>query len=303
MFRVREQLGFSDKLLAECGRDRITVAMLDTGVARHPDFDDRLFLFRDFVNGRKDFYDDSGHGTHVAGCICGSGRASMGRYRGIAPGCRLIVGKVLDYRGDGMLQSMTRALEWILNNQEEFQIRILNISIGMGEASDGERMRELLSLVDEVWNRGIIVVCAAGNGGPGAMTISPIGARKKVITVSCNEDGYFGEREDLCEEYSSRGPSPYDMRKPDIVAPGTDIISCNAFFEKRGFRYRNAYTKKSGTSMATPIVSGALALLLQKYPKITNEQAKHKLIMTARDLNEPWSKQGAGMIEINSLLT
>ncbi len=77
MFRVREQLGFSDKLLAECGRDRITVAMLDTGVARHPDFDDRLLLFRDFVNGRKDFYDDSGHGTHVAGCICGSGRASM----------------------------------------------------------------------------------------------------------------------------------------------------------------------------------------------------------------------------------
>ena len=77
MFRVREQLGFSDKLLAECGRDRITVAMLDTGVARHPDFDDRLLLFRDFVNGRKDFYDDSGHGTHVAGCICGSGRASI----------------------------------------------------------------------------------------------------------------------------------------------------------------------------------------------------------------------------------
>ena len=165
MFRVREQLGFSDKLLAECGGERITVAMLDTGIARHPDFEDRVLLFRDFVNGRKDFYDDSGHGTHVAGCICGSGRASMGRYRGIAPGCRLIVGKVLDYRGDGMLQSMIRALEWILDNRKKFQIRILNISIGMGEASDEERMRELLLLVDEVWDQGIIVVCAAGKLG------------------------------------------------------------------------------------------------------------------------------------------
>ena len=177
--------------------------------------------------------------------------------------------------------SETWFFKWILNNQEEFQIRILNISIGMGEASDGERMRELLSLVDEVWNRGIIVVCAAGNGGPGAMTISPIGARKKVITVSCNEDGYFGEREDLCEEYSSRGPSPYDMRKPDIVAPGTDIISCNAFFEKRGFRYRNAYTKKSGTSMAVPIVSGIIALLLSKDPSLTPNEVKLQLYRSA----------------------
>ena len=303
MLRVREQIGCSDELQKSCGRNGVTIAMLDTGIAGHPDFDNRLIAFRDFVNGRHDPYDDSGHGTHVAGCMCGSGRLSEGKYKGIAPASRLVVGKVLDYKGDGIIESMASGIEWVMKNRKNYDIRILNISIGMGEAAGKDRMDTLLHLVDEAWMCGLIVVCAAGNKGPGAMTISPIGARKNVITVGCNEGGYFGERENLCESYSSRGPSPFDVKKPDIVAPGTDIMSCNAFFEKRGFRFKNAYVKKSGTSMATPIVAGGMALLLQKYPFYSNEQAKKKVIKTAKDLKEPWNKQGAGMIQINSLLT
>lgn len=303
MLRVREQIGCRDELVAGCGKKGVTIAMLDTGIAGHPDFDDRLIAFRDFVNGKKEFYDDSGHGTHVAGCMCGSGRLSDGKYKGIAPASRLVVGKVLDYKGDGIIESMASGIEWVLQNRKKYDIRILNISIGMGDAADKERMKGLLNLVDEAWKSGLIVVCAAGNSGPRAMTISPIGARKNVITVGCNEGGYFGDREDLCESYSSRGPSTFDVKKPDIVAPGTDIVSCNAFWEKRGWRYRNAYIAKSGTSMATPVVSGAMALLLQKYPFYNNERAKKKLLATAKDLHEPWNKQGAGMIQINSLLT
>lgn len=173
----------------------------------------------------------------------------------------------------------------------------------MGEDTDKDRMDILLKLVDAAWESGLIVVCAAGNMGPGPMTISPLGARKQVITVGCHEGGYFGNREKLCENYSGRGPSPYAIKKPDIVAPGTDIISCNAAIEKRGRYYRNAYTAKSGTSMATPIISGGMALLLQKYPFYTNEQARQKLQHTARDLKEPWNKQGWGMIQINKLLS
>ena len=273
------------------------------GIARHPDFEDRIIGFRDFVNGKGCLYDDSGHGTHVAGCMCGSGRLSDGKYRGIAPMSRLIVGKVLDYKGDGIIESMAGGIEWVLKNRLKYDIRILNISIGMGEGMERERMEKVLGLVDEAWMCGMVVVCAAGNSGPEPMTISPIGARKEVITVGCNEGGYFGNREHLCESYSGRGPSLYEMKKPDLVAPGTDIISCNAFFERRGWRYRNAYAEKSGTSMATPIVSGAAALLLQKYPYLNNEQVKRKLLHTARDLGEPWNKQGWGMIQINSLLT
>lgn len=303
MLRVRNQLGYSDELVRACGKGGITIAMLDTGIAFHPDFDNRIIAFRDFVNGRPEAYDDSGHGTHVAGCMCGSGKLSEGKYKGISPESRLVVGKVLDYKGDGIIENMAVGIEWVLKNRKKYDIRILNISIGMGESADKDRMNALLELVDEAWRCGLVVVCAAGNAGPKPMTISPLGARKRVITVGCHEGGYFGNREHLCESYSGRGPSTYEMKKPDIVAPGTDIISCNAFLEKRGWRYRNAYVAKSGTSMATPIVSGAIALLLQKYPFYSNEQVKRKLQNTARDLKEPWNKQGFGMLQINYLLT
>lgn len=302
MLRVRKQVGCSDSLIESCGKQGVTIAMLDTGVAIHPDFDDRIIAFKDFVNNKKLLYDDSGHGTHVAGCMCGSGRLSEGRYKGIAPYSRLVVGKVLDYKGDGVIENMADGIEWVLANEKKYNIRILNISIGMSDHTERERMDRLLSLVDAAWESGLIVVCAAGNMGPKPMTISQLGARKQVITVGCHEGGYFGKREYLCENYSGRGPSPYVIKKPDIVAPGTDIISCNALVERRGRRYRNAYIAKSGTSMATPVISGGMALLLQKYPYYTNESAKKKLQTTARDLNEPWNKQGWGMIQIQKLL-
>lgn len=302
MLRVRQQVGCSDEVMASCNGRGITVAMLDTGVAFHPDFDNRIIAFKDFVHGKKRLYDDSGHGTHVAGCLCGSGLISSGRYRGIAPACRLVVGKVLDENGDGVIENMAQGIIWVLDHQREYDIRILNISIGMGENTEKERMNHLLTLVDEAWKSGLIVVCAAGNMGPDAMTISPLGARREVITVGCHEGGYFGDRKYLCENYSGRGPSPYALKKPDIVAPGTDIVSCNARVRKAGRFYRDGYIAKSGTSMATPVVSGGLALFLQKYPFYTNEQAKQKLLYTAKDLNDPWNKQGWGMIQIDRLL-
>ena len=302
MLRVRQQVGCSDELVYACGDRGVTIAMLDTGIAVHPDFHNRIVDFKDFVNEKRSLYDDSGHGTHVAGCLCGSGQISKGRYKGIAPHSRMVVGKVLDYMGDGNIETMIRGIEWVLDKQREYDIRILNISIGMGENTEKERMERLVRMVNEAWDRGLVVVCAAGNMGPKPMTISPLGASRQVITVGCHEGGYFGNREHLCENYSSRGPSPYAMKKPDVVAPGTDIISCNAGIEKRGRYFRNAYIQKSGTSMATPIVSGGIALLLQKYPYYTNEQAKQKLLYTSRDLKEPWNKQGWGMIQIDRLL-
>lgn len=302
MLRVRWQVGCSDELVESCGREGITVAMLDTGVAFHPDFDHRIIDFKDFVNGKNRRYDDSGHGTHVAGCICGSGMVSNGRYKGIAPYSRLVVGKVLDYKGDGLIENMVQGIEWVLERKREYDIRVLNISIGMGEKAEEERINRLLSLVERAWSEGLVVVCAAGNMGPEPMSLSPLGASRQVITVGCHEGGYFGKRDHLCEDYSGRGPSPYEMKKPDLVAPGTDIVSCNAGIARRGRYYRNAYVTKSGTSMATPTVSGAAALLLQKYPFYTNAQVKQKLQYTAMDLNEPWNKQGWGMVRIDKLL-
>ncbi len=305
MFRVRKQIDCTDAIVESCGknivRNIIGVAILDTGISRHPDFEGRIDAFYDFLHGASIVYDDSGHGTHVAGCIGGSGKASGGMYRGISPYCHYIVGKVLDANGDGNMDDMRAGIEWVIRNKENYRIRILNISIGIGQITDKNKMNELIKTVDKAWDSGIVVVCAAGNLGPEPMTISPLGASKKVITVGCHEGGYFTGRRSLCEDYSGRGPSPYAVKKPDVVAPGTDIISCNAAFRGAFKGYRNAYIKKSGTSMATPIVSGAAALLLQKYPFLTNEQVKRKINYSATDLHEPWTKQGWGMVNVKKL--
>lgn len=301
MQRVRKQLGCSEQLQYEAGAEGVTVAVLDTGIGTHPDFGNRIVAFYDFVNNRQGVYDDSGHGTHVAGCIGGSGLASGGLYRGIAPNCLFFVGKVLDEKGEGTIENLYQALLWVLEHRLRYQIRVLNISVGIGQSRDKARMAELIELLNTVWDSGIVVVCAAGNKGPDEGTISPLGSSRKVITVGCHDGGYFGERKDLCENYSGRGSSRLLYRKPDLVAPGTDIISCNVHCRINGRGYRNAYTKKSGTSMATPIVSGAAALVLQKFPYMNNEQVKRKMVYSARNMGEEWSKQGWGMLDIENL--
>ncbi|MDE7339775.1 MAG: S8 family peptidase [Lachnospiraceae bacterium] len=294
MYRVRKQLGCSERLQQSCKGAPVTVAVLDTGIYEHPDLSGRIVAFQDFVNHRSRIYDDSGHGTHVAGCIGGSGLMSNGKYRGIAPQCLFCVGKVLNQNGEGSIDSMYQGLLWVIQNRLHYHIRILNISVGIGEPDEISRVIEVISLLEAVWKEGIVVVCAAGNAGPGNGTISPLGSSRKVITVGCHEGGYFGNRRGLCENYSGRGDANDSIRKPDIVAPGTDIMSCN----NRG----NGYVKKSGTSMATPIVSGAAALLLQKYPYMNNEQVKRKMVYSAADLGDFWNKQGWGMLDIQSLL-
>ena len=110
MLRVRKQVGCSDELLSSCGRKGTTVALLDTGICRHPDFDNRIIAFRDFINQKDMPYDDSGHGTHVAGCLCGNGSMSGGKYKGIAPLSKLVVGKVLNEKGEGIIENMSKEL-------------------------------------------------------------------------------------------------------------------------------------------------------------------------------------------------
>lgn len=302
MNRVRKQVGCSDFIQEDILTDNVGVAILDTGIGMHPDFDSRVVAFEDFVGGRQGSYDDSGHGTHVAGCVGGSGYVSNGIYRGIAPRCRLCVGKVLDHNGEGSIDSMRRGLIWVMKNRVRYRIRVLNISLGIGNDGDRNRMHELVDLLDTIWEQGIVVVCAAGNNGPKEGTISPLGTSGKVITVGCHEGGYFGQRRDLCENYSGRGSRDMLYRKPDVVAPGTDIISCCAQCRSNGKSgYRSAYTRKSGTSMATPIVSGAAALYLQKFPYMNNEQVKRQMLYSARDMGDSWSKQGWGMLNLEQM--
>ena len=298
MDRVKKLIHAEEEEVFPYTGSGVTDALLDTGIAMHPDFADRVIGFRDFVGTSRMPYDDCGHGTHVAGCLCGNGACSGGLYAGVAPGCRILSGKVLDDKGDGTISNMAAGIEWVLDCRELYQIKILNISVSMGETDHVRMMQYLVSCLEKVWDAGIFVVVAAGNKGPAAGSISPLGASRKVVTVGCHDGNSFHGRQNSCESYSGRGPTCAELKKPDIVAPGTDIMSCSAGFRQTVRGCRDAYIVKNGTSMSTPLVAGAAALCLQKYPEYSNEQLKRRILWSASDLGESWSKQGWGMLNV-----
>ena len=309
----------------------ITAAVIDTGLGAHPDIPSgRLRLFRDFVNLKRMPYDDSGHGTHVCGILAGSGRLTGGSRHGIAPECSLIVLKALDHRGDGEPASVMAALKWLLERGKEFGVRVLNLSFGAAcEALDMEYYR-LLELIKRVWDSGICVVGAAGNLGPAPGSITVPGCSRDMITVGASERGKFAN------QYSGRGPTREGVMKPDLVAPAGGILSLAPLpHDRRGNLVRFApgkhttadglwraeewepalrnealrgrlvragYTIKSGTSMSTPMVSGAVCLLLQKEPGLTPDAVRHRLRQSAVNLGLPRNQQGGGMLDIRRLL-
>ena len=304
MQRVREQVQVPENYKIKISeRNPVTIAVLDTGIAYHPDLTGHLLCFSDFISGKEFPYDDNGHGTHVCGILCGSGGVSGGKFRGMAPGSRLIVGKVLDLHGEGSCDVMMEALQWILHIKNRYQIRILNISVGIGDLKEAYKERALRACLEKLWDQNILVVCAAGNEGPQNGSISEMASSQKVLTVGCHDGRFCKNDPNRCETYSGRGRMYDAIRKPDVVAPGTRILSCNAFWrQNRNGRIISSYIAKSGTSMATPVVSGAAALTVEKYPDMTNEEFVRLLSLTATDLGEPWNKQGFGMLNVRRLL-
>lgn len=247
MNRVHEIIGTRKLHAAGLRGKGVGIAILDTGITKHPDFDNRILVFRDFVNYKTAWYDDYGHGTHIAGIAAGSGKASHGEYCGMAPEANLIILKVLDFRGNGNIPTLLRALDWILMNRQKYHIQIVNISVGTTSRRGMSEDSQLIQVVNRVWDSGIVVCAAAGNDGPGRGTVTTPGISRKVITVGSS---------DLGADYSGRGPNASCIIKPDLVAPGYSICSCKS---TRGIAtsLEDYYTIKSGTSMATPVVTGA----------------------------------------------
>lgn len=284
--------------------DGIGVAVVDTGIVNHPDFvygRNRIIAFKDIIYKKKSLYDDNGHGTHVCGCLAGNGCQSQGLFCGIAPECNLIVVKALDYKGNGNTEEVLKGLDWILANKEKYNIRILNISIGTTQNRELDEESPFVQGVEHMWEKGLVVVAAAGNNGPEGKTIGAPGNSRKIITVGAVDDcEYVDLGNGRINNYSSRGPTDACIMKPDIVAPGSNITSCN--YQYMLGRMRSMYAIKSGTSMATPIVSGAVALLLQKYPDMTPREVKIRLKNRAVNYGMEQSHQGWGMIDIKKLL-
>ena len=241
----------------------VGVCVLDTGIFPHIDFTGRIRVFHDFIGHRIKPYDDNSHGTHVCGIIGGDGRASDGRIRGVAPGCNLIVLKVLDRMGNGRKEDVLRAFRWILENRRYYGIRVVNISVGT-TCRTFEDHKVLINGVERLWDEGLIVVAAAGNQGPRPGSVTAPGSSRKIITVG-SSDLLMGRT-----AISGRGPTFECICKPDLVAHGNHVLACAPGTD-------NGYGVKSGTSMSTPLVSGAAALMLEKNPRLTYVQLKMKL--------------------------
>lgn len=265
-----EQLSYTGKGVGIC--------VLDTGIADHPDFRGRIQMFADFTSDKKLPYDDNGHGTHVAGILCGDGTASGGKYKGVAPGSRITALKVLDRFGNGNKEDVLRAFRWILHCYKQYKIRVVNISVGTTFKTRNDH-NILIEGVEELWDQGLVVVAAAGNQGPKPGSVTAPGSSRKVITVG-SSDMLTGS-----SAVSGRGPTLDCICKPDLVAPGSRIMSCLP---------GGGYGIKSGTSMSTPLVSGAIALMLEKDPLLTNVEIKMMLKDCADDMGLPRNQQGWG---------
>lgn len=266
----------------------IGVAVLDTGIFPHIDFGRRILAFCDFTEGKSGPYDDNGHGTHVSGILGGDGTASQGRYKGAAPGCGIVALKVLDRFGNGSREDVLQAFQWIEDFGKIYNIRIVNISVGTTSRSMNEQT-DLLAGVEQLWDKGFTVVAAAGNQGPGDGTVTAPGSSRKIITVG-SSDLLTGRT-----AISGRGPTFECVCKPDLVAPGNHVLACAPGAD-------NGYGVKSGTSMSTPLVAGAAALMLEKNPELTNVQIKMKLKESARDMGLPKNQQGWGELDLERFM-
>lgn len=290
----------------------IGIAVLDTGIYPHPDLTtpvNRIVAFKDYVNRKTWAYDDNGHGTHVAGCAAGNGARSKGRYTGSAPKANLVGLKVLDKHGSGNLSDILAAIQFVIDNRKKFNIKVMNLSLG-ATGKHSYKNDPLCQAAEKAWAAGIVVCAAAGNSGPGSGTVSTPGIDPVIITVGAeNTRRTIRINDDIIARFSGRGPTADRLTKPDVVAPGVNIISLRApgstaDKQQAGSRVGKSYFVLSGTSMATPICSGIAALMIHKKPGITPDAVKRALKATARKIGSySPNAQGNGLVDAQSAVT
>lgn len=266
----------------------VSVAVLDTGIdATHPDVSGSIAEQVDFTGSASGAKDGHGHGTHVAATVLGSGAASKGLRKGVAPGAKLLVGKVCDDNGQCPDDGIIAAMDWAAHSGA----KVVNMSLG-GEPTDGtDPMSQALNELSRA--TGTLFVVAAGNSGWFPQKVVSPGTADDALTVAAVDKA--GEMAD----FSNRGPRIGDgAAKPDIAAPGVDIIAARAAGTAMGTPVDQYYTTASGTSMATPHVAGAAAIVAQQHPELSGSRIKALLMDTATDLGHDMYAQGTGLVDL-----
>ncbi|WP_055534282.1 S8 family peptidase [Streptomyces graminilatus] len=264
------QIGAPEAWAAGYDGKGVKVAVLDTGIDdTHPDLRGRVLAAKNFSEAA-DTVDRVGHGTHVASTVAGSGAHSGGKYKGVAPGARLISGKVLDDGGFGEESGIIAGAQWAVAQGA----KVINLSLGGEDTPADDPLEQAVDKLSA--SSGALFVIAAGNEGPAAGTIGSPGSAAAALTVGAVD------RTDAMAEFSSRGPTADGTLKPDLTAPGVDIVAAKAAHGTEGDPAADGYVSMSGTSMATPHVAGAAAILAQRHPDWTGERIKAALTASAK---------------------
>ena len=311
----------------------VGVAILDTGVTTSTDLGaSRIVGWMDFVNGESAPYDDAGHGTFIAGVIAGDGTASLPldsggqatmQFRGVAPAANIVGIKVLDDTGTGRSSTLIAGIAWAIAHKDQYNIRVLNISIG-GDPVGPASVDPVDLACEAAVRAGIVVVAAAGNEGDFGMggVLAP-GNDPYVVTVGATDTQQTPSTgDDRVAVYSSWGPTLFDeYAKPDLVAPGNRVVSLrvpdsfidtnfpdnliavDTYIPKAAADATPSYLMLSGTSCSAPVAAGAVALLLQKDPGLSPADVKLRLMDSADPVAEasPY-QQGAGALDVAGAL-
>lgn len=282
----------------------ITVAVVDTGLAKHPgttlDVDGkqgRILGWASFVGKcRKPPCDENGHGSHIGGVIANTEIGADNEWNGVAPGVNLVGVQVLGKKGDGSYETVIQGIQWVLQNKDKYNIRIMNISL-VSPVQSPYWADPLNQAVMQAWANGIVVVVAAGNDGPDPMSIGVPGNNPYVITVGAFTDNFTPNdwSDDYITPFSSAGPTLDGFVKPDVVAPGAHIVSTmmnDSYLKKQHQAHKvgKNYFEMAGTSQAAAVVSGIAALMLSKNPTLTPNEVKYRLMQSAF----PWIDQATG---------
>jgi serine protease AprX len=264
----------------------VTVAVLDTGVDRLPDFGGRLIGGVDLTGAGSPYQDSYGHGTFVAGLIAGDGASSGGQYQGEAPGARLVSVKVAGADGTTHLSTLITGLQWAVDHRAQYGIKVLNLSLGF-QSGQSTATNALDQAAEATWKSGIAVVTSAGNSGPFNGTILSPGDDPLVITVGALDDMATADPgDDEMNNFSSVGPTTADgWAKPDLVTSGRSVVSLAAPGSTIDSSYPSgqlgtANFVGSGTSFSAAVASGAAALVLADNPGLTPNQVKARLLAT-----------------------
>ncbi len=284
----------------------VGVAVVDSGIQYGSDLYTVMGQLRvtasiNVNNGyNQNIFDQYGHGLHVAGIVGGNGQGFNGAYIGVAPKVNLINVKVSDEAGAANASNVVAGLQWVNDNKARYNIKVVNLSLNSSVA-ESYQTNPLDAAVEILWFNKITVVVSSGNIGKNALF--PPANDPFVITVGATDDrGTISTGDDVLASYSGYGITDDGFNKPDLVAPGTNIVSLGSFAEVLALQHPDhivgiGYFRMSGTSMAAPMVSGAAALLLQSEPNLTPDQVKYRLMSTARPFDTR-ARAGAGYVNV-----